>query len=92
MKFYKDKDNQFYFYDKIKNNKLTAIIITDSFCYDDIQIFFFYNGLTHNEKNFANFQRFEQEKCFNLNGKFYGNQYDFTKKSWRRFCKLKAFL
>ena len=52
MKFYID-NNDWYFYDKIKNNKLTAIIVTDSFGYDDIQICFFYNGLIHNEKNFA---------------------------------------
>jgi hypothetical protein len=92
MKFYKDKDNQFYFFDKIKNNKLTAIIVTDSFGYDDIIICFFYNGLIHNEKNFANFERFEQEKIFSLKGKIYGDQNDFTKQSWRKFVKLQAFL
>ncbi len=26
------------------------------------------------------------------NGKYYGDQNDFTKKSWRKFVKIQAFL
>jgi hypothetical protein len=84
MKFYKEKNNSVYF-DKIENNKLTAIYI------NDYEIMFLKNNRLHNHKNFAIF--FDSDRySFCLDGIIYGDQNDFTKQSWRRFVKLKAFL
>jgi hypothetical protein len=88
MKFYRDTYN--YFYDsKIYNNKLTAV-----YCKKYIVIFS-KNGIWHNNKN-ASYIEYSGYRQFYLNGKFYGdqdgNQNDFTKKSWRKFIKLQAFL
>ena len=85
MKFYRDKNNTFYF-NKIKNNNLTCV-----YC-DDIGVDFFKNGKNHNTKNTAYIHNDNKFKEFCLNGKYYGDQNDFNKKSWRKFVKLQAFL
>ncbi len=82
MKFYKDKN--FYYWVKIVEDKLTAI-----HCERGVR--FVKDGDFHNNKNAA-FITIKRHKEFILNDKNYGNQDDFTKKSWRRFVKLKAFL
>ncbi len=84
MKFYREKNNIFYLH-KIAVNLLTCI-----YC-DDIAIDFGKNAQNHNTKNAA-YIRFDGHKCFSLNGKYYGDQNDFTKKSWRRFVKMKVFI
>lgn len=54
-------------------------------------IFFFYkNGKQHNNKN-ASYIKYKKYKEFWLNGEFYGNKNNFTKKSWRRFVKMEIF-
>jgi hypothetical protein len=69
----------------IFDSKLTAI-------YCDIASTFFYtNGYENNIKN-ASYISKNDYKEFSLNGKCYGNKYNFTKQSWRRFVKLQAFL
>jgi hypothetical protein len=91
MKFYKDKDK-----DKgmiiihssiIIDNMLDAIWSS----YGTALIIFFKNGKAHNSKNAAYVRNSGYEE-FYLNGICYGNQDDFTKKSWRRFAKMQAFL
>jgi hypothetical protein len=82
MKFYIDK--RFYYWNKIISHKLTAI-------HCDKSIRFIKNGKYHNSKNLA-FIGYNGYTQFNLNGEFYGNHNDFTKESWRRFCKLQVFL
>mgnify|MGYP007056137743 CR=1 FL=1 len=83
MKFYIDK--RFYYWNKIKDNKLTAIY------YNGFAVRFYKNGICHNNKNAAIYY-IDGIKDFRLNGKYYSNQNKFTKKSWRRFVKLQAFL
>ena len=87
MKFYRNKiENDFSFWILIKNNKLTAIYHN----YDYIA--FFKNAKIHNDKNAAYIYGHKQ---FRLNEKYYGNQNNFNKKSWRKFIrglKLQAFL
>jgi hypothetical protein len=93
MKFYKDKIRTYYYFDntkfffKIIENKLSAI-----YCFDDVR--FFKNGQLHNSKNASYFGYNELNgfKQFLLNGKHYGRNNNFTKSSWRKFTKLKAFL
>ena len=90
MKFYKEYNNSYYYLDKVEYNKLDAIY------FSGIEtILFFIKGKKHNSKNAA-LIFFNANKRFYLNGKLYGkifgNQNDFTKESWRRFCKLQAFL
>ena len=81
------------FYIKIKiynikfNNNLTAILSSK----DTNSIYFFKNSKMHNCKNTAYSDNYGYKE-FCLNGEFYGNQNNFTKESWRRFCKLKTFL
>jgi hypothetical protein len=89
MKFYKYKQN-FYYRDKIINNNLSAVYC---FSYNKYiyNIIFFKNGKYHNIKNAA-FVRDHGYKSFHLNGIFYGNNYKFNKKSWRRFVKMNVFL
>ena len=82
MKFYRDNNN-WYFYDKIRDINLSAIYSQYSF------ITFVTNGKRHNSKNAA-YIEINDSKIFYLNGKYYGD--NFTKQSWRRFVKLKAFL
>jgi hypothetical protein len=86
MKFYRDK--RFYFWNKIKDNKLNAIHL-DGCGYNCIR--FLKNGLLCNYKNAA-YTESSNYKSFFLNNKLYGNESDFTKESWRRFCKLKTFI
>ncbi len=82
MKFYKNKD----YYNFIVNNNLAAIY---SNTHNNI-ITFFKKGEEHNTKNAAYIS--DGYKTFNLNDNFYGYHTDFTKESWRRFAKLRAFL
>ena len=84
MKFYRDNYKHIYWCE-IKSNKLTAI-----YC-DNIVIRFFKNSMYHNAKNAA-YIRLDGYKEFWLNNKSYHNKYVFTKKSWRRFVKMQAFL
>ena len=83
MKFYKDKFGD-YFWRKIRDNNYTAI-------YYDYYVSFLKNGNYHNEKNATNYDGIKFKE-FYLNNKCYGNHNDFTKKSWRKFVKLKVFL
>jgi hypothetical protein len=84
MKFYRDKYNEYYYWFKIVNNKLTAI-------HCDKSIRFIKNGKYHNDKNLS-FIRYDGYKQFCLNNKCYYSGNYFTKESWRRFVKLQAFL
>ena len=99
MKFYKFV-NEAYYLDRIKDYNLTAIYRSSS---SSIQ--FYKNGMLHNSKNAAyvyigGYKRFylNGKECkifykqFYLSGKKYGENNNFTKKSWRRFCKLQVFL
>ena len=84
MKFYKEDSANYFYWEKIKNNKLTVTYFSNN-------IWFFKNGKIHNAKNVA-FIKSNGLKKFHLNGKSYGYEKDFTKESWRRFAKLHAFL
>ena len=83
MKFYRDKDNVYY-WTKIFDNKLDSIYYNYCSC-------FYKNGRPHNSKNAA-YKDNDGYKAFYLNDKCYGYNDDFTKKSWRRFVKLQALL
>jgi hypothetical protein len=88
MKFYKYNDfNQLL---KLVNNKFPFI-----YNYTKFYTAFYNDGAFHNIKN-ASYIQFDGIKYFCLNGILYGAQYgaqsDYTKESWRRFTKLKAFL
>jgi hypothetical protein len=83
MKFYKDKKNSFFYYNK--SIKLTCIY------YNSYIISFFKNGLLHNNKNTA-YIRYSKYKDFYLNGKYYGDSIIFNKKLWRKYIRLQAFL
>ena len=85
MKFYKFVYEAYYL-DRIKDYNLTAIYRSST---SSIQ--FYKNGLLHNYKNAA-YAFISKHRQFYLNGEFYGNKNDFTKQSWRKFCKLQAFL
>ncbi len=92
MKFYVDHFKSFYLF-KIKGDKLNAIYI--NLFTQKMQ--FFKSGLTNNEKDAAILYDVGLgykygDKYFYLNDKFYGTEKDFTKQSWHRFVKLKAFL
>ena len=56
------------------------------------RVYFIKKHSLHNVKNAALISKYLKVKEYYLNGNFYGNNTDFTKESWRRFCKLKAFL
>ncbi len=84
MKFYRNKNNEYCYWDKIIDNKLTVIYFSHN-------IWFFKNGKLHNSKNAA-YIRHDGYKQFCLNGTCYGFEYHFNKESWRKFSKLKAFL
>lgn len=90
MKFYKDII-KFDYWNKIRINKLTAILNSKNTLNYTKCVYFFKNGKAHNAKNaaYTDENGFED---FYLNDKHYGNQKKFTKKSWHRFVKLKAFL
>ena len=83
MKFY--KNNNSFTDSTIRNNKLTAI--HQSY----ISIRFFKNGTFYNSKNAA-YINFKGYKSFYLNDEFYGYEDNFTKNSWRKFCKMQVFL
>jgi hypothetical protein len=85
MKFYKDDDHFGCYFDKITVNKLTAIY------HDYSGVMFFLNGKCHNAKN-ATYIFYDGYKEFYLDGKLYGDKRNFTKQTWRKFYKLKAFL
>jgi hypothetical protein len=85
MKFYKYNDDYYSFFYKIIDNNLTAIYYGSS-----LEVDFYKNGKVHNCKNAAVIA--DPYKGFYLNGKMYGTQISFTKKSWRKFVKLQAFL
>ena len=84
MKFYREKTIDGYYWGKIEDNNLTAI-------YFDYNVWFFKDGKYHNNKN-ASYINYNGFKEFFLNSKYYGNEYNFTKKSWRKFVKLQVFL
>jgi hypothetical protein len=84
MKFYINK-NAGHFFEKIVNNKLSAIY------YNLYAIRFLKNGNLHNIKNAAYIDNYEFKE-FYLDNEYYGDQNDFTKKTWRKFVKLQAFL
>jgi hypothetical protein len=86
MKFYKDKNNEYYYWDKIINNNLTAVYVNKN-----KSIRFFKNGKLHNSKNTAYVHK-DGYKIFYLNSKLYGDKDNFTKQTWRRFIKLQALL
>jgi len=88
MKFFKLVKTTNYL-NKIYINNLTAIY-ANNFSYVE----FFKNGVGHNAKNASHISK-NGRKEFCLNGIYYGNEYDFTKQSWRKFVrelKLQAFL
>lgn len=93
MKFYKDlkyKDIKYKkiiytYYDYIVYAKLTAIYTCPFY------VEFFKNGLRHNSKN-ASHIKDDYYKIFHLNSIFMGDSFKFTKQSWRKFVKLRAFL
>jgi len=85
MKFYSENECDDYYWNKIKGYKLAAI-------YSSKSIWFFKNDKCHNSKNAAYIHNDNKFKEFCLNGKYYGDQNDFNKKSWRQFIKLQAFL
>jgi hypothetical protein len=84
MKFYNGTGN-IYYWKLICDQKLTA-----NYC-NSISVTFYKNGQLHNAKNAA-YIAFNGCKQFILNNKHYGTNYTFTKESWRKFIKLKAFL
>ncbi len=85
MKFYNYNKKYISYWDKIKDNKLDAII------YFSKSIWFYKNGEEHNTKN-ASYIKPDGYKEFCLNNNYYGDNNKFTKFSWRRFVKLQAFL
>ena len=91
MKFYKDIDNYTYYWEIIFN-KLNAVYIRSSTLFYTKTMFLMFNyGLLYSIKNIASIN-YNYDKNFYLNGKYYGNQYNFNKKSWRRLVKLKCFI
>ena len=85
MKFYREKYKNNFYYIKIVYSKLTTIYM------EYFGVYFFKNGLRHNSKNSSYIGK-DSYKSFCLNDIRYGYHTDFTKESWRRFVKLKAFL
>ncbi len=84
MKFYKSKENNSYSI-KIIINKLSAL-----YCDSNI-VNFCKNGKLHNDINASLISK-NGYKEFYLNGEYYGNKNNFTKKSWRRRVKMQVFL
>ena len=96
MKFYKNSKNN-------KNNKKDNC---KTYIFQNLsEIIFKKDEMWHNEKDasyIGSMTKFWDSdkgklvenchKLFYLNGKFYGTEKDFSKKSWRKFVKLKAFL
>ncbi len=85
MKFYKYINyNKYINSTYIKTKKITCIYI------NRMIVYFYKNGMYHNSKNAAIIEVLYKEFC--LNEEYYGDEYNFTKQSWRRFVKMKAFL
>ncbi len=60
---------------------------------DKITCCFYHNNQLHNIKNTSVISCFNSRyKWFYLDGTCYGTEKQFNKQSWRKFCKLKAFL
>jgi hypothetical protein len=93
MKFYRD-NYSWCNYNFIKiENKLTAIYY-HFYSLNLYHIVFFKDGKNHNIKNASTIHNNGFEE-FCLNNKYYGNDYNFTKHSWRKFVrelKLKVFI
>jgi hypothetical protein len=85
MKFYRDTSKSSFYWQKLKLNKSTCAYIKIGYF-----IIFFKNGLRHNSKNASYFEF--RYKEFWSNGKKYGYEYNFDKKTWRRFVKMQVFL
>lgn len=84
MKFYK-KTSQALLNETFFNEKITNI------CSTYYSVEFCKNDMYHNTKNAA----YVHNSCykeFYLNGEFYGTEKYFTKKSWRKFVKMQAFI
>lgn len=81
MKFYKNKDDKYDFFDKIVVNELTAILeFFNTLFSKHSYVSFYKSGKLHNDKN-ASFIGDDYCKQFCLNDKYFGNQYKFTKQS-----------
>ena len=86
MKFYKKElPNKYY------NNKKAGLNINIINQDEDNDVLFIKRMLYHNLKNAAISNGYDKKE-FWLNGKYYGNGNDFTKKSWRKFAKFHVFL
>ena len=90
MKFYRENINPVNYWHKIKTNKLNAIYY-HFYSLNLYRIESYKNGIYHNTKNAAYIDHLGYKE-FYLNNQCYGNQYVFTKKSWRRFVKIQVFL
>ena len=75
--------NTYIYVNKIRFNNLNAIF------HDYYEVIFYKNGKIHNSKNAAIYSE-SSGKNFWLYDMNYSNE--FTKESWRKFVKLKAFL
>ncbi len=90
MKFYLDKyKNNFYYWNKTRINKLTAILNSNTLDHSKC-VYFFKNGDYHNYKNAA-YIEINGYKQFFINDHCYGYN-DFTKETWRRFVKMQILL
>ena len=93
MKFYKNNNNNYNYFDKIIINKLTAILEFASPLFSKhtyVYVCFYKNGKLHNTKNSA-YNTFGY-KTFWLENNCYNEYCTFNKLSWRKFTKLQAFL
>ncbi len=91
MKFYKNKNDKYDYFDKIIINQLTAILEFLSPLFSkNSYVCFYKNGKLHNDKNSA-YNTFEY-KSFWLENNCYNKHYTFNKFSWRKFVKLQVFL
>jgi hypothetical protein len=75
--------NTYIYVNKIRSNNLNAIF------HDYYEVIFYKNGKIHNSKNAAIYSK-SRGKNFWLYDMNYSNE--FTKKSWRKFVKMQAFL
>jgi hypothetical protein len=85
MKFYRDLIYRYY-YANLLNSDNTAIYCNENY------MFFYKNGEFHNSKNATYIDFTSKQRSFRLKNKYYGREGDFTKESWRKFVKLRAFL
>lgn len=84
MKFYRYVESAKYL-NKIYSNKLTVYYRQSN------AVIFYKNSHFCNLKN-ASYICISGYKEFWFNNKLYGTEKDFTKQTWRRFAKLRAFL